>query len=396
MAELKIDQIKAKYTLLEKYYPIIEENLPKNERKLFKYIAMYRDRYMEILSSPYPIQYPVFSPEDNDILITCCGVNKAQAIKDFLAADIPMNINHPPEKYSTFPMLSMMIMKYYLEKGAKDKFSMFCAYFSYSIYWVIFTKQFPTFLPREETMMYTINNISNKFKLKQLQSIDELLTVSVTSTITTNTARILRCSDAEIFYVANLVRNSINNFVVSISTEYMKNYKDKKVIMQGTTLTDEGALRDTLSTSNEIEALAQEYTTKFFSSPPRQDIINDVSKMRGISANELRGTLTKIIDSQAIDEVRRFYAALFYLYFGNIDSGETKKTIKSVNFIAEMDIIYKKGNSSNRNIIYIKEFMNKWLSEGSATFRSSGRPATMNDFRKAIYFYFIFLASSNK
>ena len=44
----------------------------------------------------------------------------------------------------------------------------------------------------------------------------------------------------------------------------------------------------------------------------------------------------------------------------------------------------------------IKELMNKWLEKGSATYRATNRLATKNDFRKSIFYYFIFLVSTNK
>jgi hypothetical protein len=40
--------------------------------------------------------------------------------------------------------------------------------------------------------------------------------------------------------------------------------------------------------------------------------------------------------------------------------------------------------------------MNEWLNEGSKTYRVSKREATLNGFRKAIYYYFIFLVVLNK
>lgn len=398
MAELVIDKVEASFTLLDKYWPIINENLPANEKKLFRYISNYRDKNFAILSSPYLLNYPIFIKEDFAIVLNCCGINEKEAIKDFVDADIPNNINKPLPKSAPFPMAMIILMKYYMEKKDRAHLDMIFYYFAYSIYWTVYTKLFSKFLPREETMVYTVNNMSNKFKLKQLGSIDKLLYDSVSSTIESTKERVLRCSNAEIFYESNLCRNSINNFMRSIVAEYMKNYNDNKVVYISADLySEEGARLDNASSiSTNIDKLANEYTTKFFSHHPNLKLATLAkSKVESVNPKEIISTITAILDERDIDSVSNFFRSLFYLYF---DANPSKdiSTVKSIFFIASMEGVYKKGNSKNKNVILVKESLDHWLKMGSVVYNRSNRPSTINDMKKGLYMYFLLFITSNE
>ena len=61
-----------------------------------------------------------------------------------------------------------------------------------------------------------------------------------------------------------------------------------------------------------------------------------------------------------------------------------------------MDAIYKKGNSKEKNITMVKGLLDKWLNAVSPTYREVTRAATINNFRKALYQYFIFSVTLRK
>ncbi len=393
MATLKIDKIKREYTINDKYYPIVEANLAKNERRLIMHIAEYRDKNAHILSSPYLTNYPVFSQADEKIIFTACKVDMIELKRDILKVKLPVGVS-VKKNFEPFPTLMILMMKYYMSTKQEKKLRVLYYYMAYSMYWSIFTKYFKVFLPRQGTMIYTIDNLSNKFILKQLRSIDALLFYSVDKTIELYTERVMRSSDAELYYIIDAIKTRINNYINKITNEYMQNYANNEIVLQGNDDLEEGGQRDSSSIAGDVEILAQEYTTKFFSEPPRIDLINQISKLKGVSTSELRTTLTLLVDEQLIDEVRVFYESIFYLYLS--DSNSKNKNIKSMSFLGIMESIYKKGNSGDKNILKIKELMNKWLESGSSTYRATNRSATQNDFRKAIYYYFIFLVSNNK
>lgn len=395
MADLVIDKFEKEFTLIEKYFPIIEKNLPKHEKELFTHIAKYRDKNMQILSSPYLLNYPVFSVKDEQIIFDVCNINIVELKKDSFKVKLHSGISvSAKSNFEPFQILILMMMRYYMINKEDKKLRILYYYMAYSMYWTLYKKYFKKFLPREETMIYTIDNLSNKFILKQFKSIDALLFYAIQQATQLHWDRLISGSDGEISYIIDACKTKLNNYINKIFNEYMINYHNNEVTLKGDDTLEDGGQRDSSSLAGDVEMLAQEYTTKFFSSPPRLDIIDKIAKLKGVSSSELKITLTLLIDSQNIAEVKNFYDAIFYLFLS--DDNMKDKNIKSLAFLGIMESIYKKGNSSDKNIATIKSLMNKWLEKGSATYRATNRLATQNVFRKAIYYYFIFLVTWNK
>lgn len=394
--KLKIDELEKVYMLRDKYYPMIEKNLPKNERTLLRHIGKYRDKNMPILSSPYLTNYPVFSQADEKVVFDACGINIVEMKKDTYQTTLLSGKMATSKKKNFQPIqiLLVLIMRYYILTKQQKKLNVIYHYYAYSIYWSVFTSWFRKYLPREGTMIYTIDNLSNKFIIKQLKSLDAMLFYAVDNTIKLQWDRIISSSDGEISYIIDGLKTKVNNYFGGVAKIFYENHEKGEIVFRGEEFLEDGSQRDVKSIGGDVEMLAQELTTKFFSEPPRQDIINQVSRLKGVSSSELRNTLTLLVDEQLIEEVKSFYESIFFLYFS--DDNSKDKNVKSMSFLGIMESIYKKGNSNDKNIRTIKELMNKWLDRGSTTYRATSRLATQNDFRKAIYYYFIFLVSNNK
>ena len=386
-SNIKIDNIKKMYTLKNKYYSIIETKMQSIEKTLLRHISRYRDNNISILSSPYPLSYPLWKADDNNIIFNLLGIDEDEFMSDILKVKLPADV--PIKKnFTPFPTLMILIMKYYIENLDNVKLNILFYYMAYSMYWSIFSKYFPSYKPREETMTYTINNLSNKFILKKLGSIDGLLYYSVSNTIEAYRKRVKRASDAELYYIIDALKTRLNNYFNKIKNEYEKNDKEKNVIFKSDEIDDASVIRDNTSVSGTVESLSIAYTNKFFASYVNQNIINKASKLTSVSASELKTTLNILLSDQRIDQVKKFYASLFYVFFS--EPGVTEKTVQSMKFLGVMGKIYKKSNTTDKNIIAIKELMNEWLTEGSKSYRVSNREGTLNNYRKAIYYYFIF------
>ena len=67
------DTVPPKYTINDNLWETLEKNLPKNTPKLMRWISQFRDKYIEILETPYPLSYPVWTPKCESILYECVG-----------------------------------------------------------------------------------------------------------------------------------------------------------------------------------------------------------------------------------------------------------------------------------------------------------------------------------
>ena len=122
---------------------------------------------------------------------------------------------------------------------------------------------------------------------------------------------------------------------------------------------------------------------------PDSKIIHIVSKMNEVSISDLRNTLDKLCkDKKNMEDIREVVYSIMYdfLFTGNHDQA----SINSTEFLIYSLETYKKSNTTNTNVVKIKNILDKWLSMYSETYAKTNRIATMNTFRKSLYMFFIF------
>ena len=395
---IKIDQRKREFTIRNKYYPFIEQLLPKRQNILLRHIIEYRDANSEILTSPIPVQYPIFKDIDWQIVYKCTGIDEKELQEDILKIDVTGN-GDSVKNFTPFRTVLILVMRYYYLNHKQKELDLIYRYYTYSIYWTIFSSFFQKFMPTEDIMSYVINSLTNKSDLKKAGSIDNWLYSDIKNKMDSfiEQKRLDRCSDLEIDYMIRGIHTKINNKFRKISNAYYEAVENKDRIYKGNNFyNEEGSIRDASSVTSDAEMLAQTYTSKFFTIPPSPKLITLSAKYTNISVDELRATIYVIFEQNRAKEVYDFYLALFYTYLSTPDSNANVDNVKSLKFTSVMSKIFKKGNSKDKNILKIKDLSTKWLEEGSSTFRTSSRDATRSCFRKAVFFYFVYSVSYNK
>ena len=69
--------------------------------------------------------------------------------------------------------------------------------------------------------------------------------------------------------------------------------------------------------------------------------------------------------------------------------------VKSSEFLIECLAIYKKSNTIDKNITRVKKLLEKWLNMYSEKYKKSNRVATLNNFKKALYTFFVITIQAN-
>ena len=88
------------------------------------------------------------------------------------------------------------------------------------------------------------------------------------------------------------------------------------------------------------------------------------------------------------NDIKSVTSAILYLYLCN-DQNKAEM-IRSNDFIYYCLNIYKKANTTDKNIILIKTILDKWLTRYSASYKKTNRVATLNNFRRALFTFFVF------
>jgi hypothetical protein len=388
------------YSLRNKYFPYIESFLPKTEHLLFQHIAKYEDKNSKLLNTPYPLDVITFSIKgpDADIIYKCTQINQQELIDDM--AKVP-KAKSAIENASFTPLqvVLLMIIRYYMITKQKSKLKAVYYYYGYSIYWSIygqFLKKYG-YAPREETMIYTINELTYKNILKKLGSVKEWICYNVQTPIENDSSyeRIADFRDEDIRRTIEAVITNMRSKVREVSSKYYEANENKDVLLKNiSALDDQGSQRVDTSITSEAEVLAQQYTNSFFISDININTINRACVMaQDASPKEVKIALDDIKNNAPVNEIHSFYASLFYLYLASGDDKATVSSVKTLKFFVVMKDMFKKGNSTNVNILKIRDLMDKWLTRGSNTYRITNREATKTGYRRAIYYYFILSVS---
>ena len=406
-AEL-VDIIGGRKELFNQFYDRVVKGMRANSSRFLQAVSRYRDRNIEILSSPYLLNYTTFTDVDFDVVFNVTGITKQETEKAIHTMVKHINDSCKVRGYvapkssfnnlTAFRVLLMMIMRYYMERGDKHGLSEACAYMGYSMFFTIFVNSFRNGV-RKETMIYTMTTMSNKHKLKHQKDVDGLLTYGISLCAETYKQRIMNCTDHDFIYVIGQFKSREHGYIVSIAQKYFENDKKKEAIFTSNDMlvNDQGE-NDSVernSAANWIETLSREYSSQFFQKPVDSSIVNIVSKLNEVSALELKNALNTLKgDKTRITEMKSFYEGIFHLY---VDANNGQELhVHSKKFLSVMNDIYKKGNSKEKNITQVKALLNRWLSAASQTYRETTRTPTLNNYRRATFQYLVFVVTMRR
>ncbi len=392
--ETKIDQVPKTYELLNNYWNNIESNLPKYKNSLIRFIANYRNKNIKKLETPYPCDYPAWIPACNKVLYASTGIDEDDFIKTVLTIRGHEGYIDPYLKDKAPYILALLIARWFLIHDYDKELSIFEHYIGYSHYWAVFTTFFKKYKPTPEIMKYTMNEMTYKSRLKELGSVDKWLYDGVLNGLITYRERLLRGSDFELHYINEKIRAKFRNAMKTIYRAQEKNEKEKHYVFTSVTQMGDDIIENP-SKYSDIISSADNYTAKFFANPINEKALKGCLIPKGISEKDLRTVILMIADNRDnMEDLHKLFESFFYLFLDN--NKYTIKDIGSLRFYTEMQKIYKPGNTNDVNRNNIKAILDKWLSMGSATFRTTNRTATITTFRKSIYDYFILKIMQDK
>ena len=392
-------QFEEEFTLRDKYFVKVESFLPKTEKLLFRHIAKYEDKNGYILNSPYLLKILPFGNnekgEDYDIVFRCVNIDQEELRKDIKKVPLPNNLTEKAA-FLPFQVTMFLIMRYYIVTKQRQKLEALFGYYGYSIYWKRFNKSFPNGVD-VQIMMYTINNLTYHSLIKKLGSLKALLVNVVQSKFEYYREGIANACDEDIRYILDQIQSDIGAKINKIASAYYNNHDNRNRIYIGTSdLDGTGAQRLDTSTIASVETYAQKYTSKFFMESVNTARVKQAATLaKEVSVRELDSTLNYVHEEVTTDELHDFYTSVFYIYLTLEDPRATVESIRSLKFLALMKDVIKKGNSTDKNIVKVRSYMDAWLMKGSNTFRLTTREGTQTSYRKAVFFYFILLVTNN-
>jgi hypothetical protein len=372
---------------LKHLYPTVEKNLSNKQtvHQLKQDIGRFMDRNNEKLTAMGPMSIIVFSDDDKNKLFHAIGFTEAE-LKDAIKNN-PNIKNHWVSTTKPIYTASTLAIRYFTAHNNKEMVNSSLMYFAMSMYPLIFSHFF-RYEPNKQIMNYTINNLSNKFKIKKLGTLYAAIFETIQGSYNLHKNRIMKGTDEDFVMFINDVNTRLRMFIRKISNEFYKNHEQKLYLNSDSDNYDEDNYHEADSNSYAIERLTNNVTLKLTVQGPEMRLVNLAAKSSQVSVNELRNYVNTMVTNEHRDDIRKIVESILFLYL--FDSQNTIHDVyKNNKFLLYCLETYKKSNTTDKNIIAIKAILDKWL-EDLGTYKKTQRLATINNFRRALFLFFVF------
>lgn len=355
-------------------------------KELDRAVASYMDRNVMKLTTVGPVHRTVFLDDEIRKFFDILGIGMDE-VRDILKESKYIHsqwqiMNNP------FNSTAAFAIRYFKMKKNKHMQDAMIIYLTLSMYPSLHHKYFK-YEPNENIMNYTIDNLSNKFKVKTSKNIFEALVDTTMVSDNTMSKRLIRGTDKDITEYVQAYKTRLNSMIKKIANVFYENQKKGLYLNMDSESNDPDDFRVADNDTQLTERLSDSVAMKLAVSGPNMKIVEISAKLSDISVNELRNTVNQLCDDQRNREEIKFLAsAIIYLYI--CDEKNSKDKIGTNDFILYCLTVYKRANTTDENISKIKKILDSWLNKYSATYRRSNRVATLNDFRRALFTFVVY------
>ena len=396
------------HIILENLYPRIEAVLskPEGDRKFKHLVGQYMDRNNDKLHTSGPVYLIPFAADDKMAYFDLFGfdyvVKGSAKERKVIVADIDkmvLDITKQLGSTSDFKLLRgnpifwvfYCCIRYYHIKKDQKGLNTALAIYALSNYPAVFSTFFK-FGADEGVMQYTIDNLTDKFIIKQQGNIFNALFVSIQHSYDFLKAFMIDASDKEIIRFIQRIRNDQKSMIKKICDKYMQNHaKGLRVSLTQDAYDGMQTDVDGQNKTSTVEIVARKISIKMLTQDINLKLTSMVAKMSGVSISECRFYISKIISDKYSEDITNFISSILFLYL--YDENKKPEDINSRYFLHWSEETFRKTNSNNDNIRNIKETLDKWAEE-TGVHEKYKREASRVSYKKAIYFYFIFSIQS--
>ena len=371
--------------LRSELYPYVETAFS-DQKKLKQFealIAKYIDKNSELLSAIGPMNIILFTDKDKSPIFDIIGVtpNQVKAIKN-KSKDRKTTDNLIEAPFST---LMAVIVSYFGVKKNNNMVQMSTFYLTMSMYPFIYHRSFP-YPPNENVMNYTINNLSKKFKIKQTSNFIAAIIETAMGAYKLHEKGLLEGIDDSHTQFVYAIKTRVSSFIKKIAREFYANHKEGKYLNTEFESNEEDKYREADSSIYLINSKADAVTLKLIIDGPPMKLITMAANTQKVSINELRNYITTKVTNDNKDDVHSIVESILYLYL--FDEKNDIRNINSDQFLLYCMDVYRRSNTTDKNVVNIKKILDSWL-EDLGTYKKTQRVATINNFRKAMYCFFV-------
>lgn len=242
--------------------------------------------------------------------------------------------------------------------------------------------------PNREIMAYTINNMNNRFDIKRkgyLKSLQDLGQGAYNNCI----QKLSKGSDKDYAYFSCDMKNRINSYMKNIRGEFDLNYKEGNYLNLDSDNYDEDDFHISENDTLMIRRLRDATVLKFLTQAPDMKLIQYAAKLCTVSVNEMRNIIVKLQKKTDANELNVLIESIINEFV--VESKHSINLVHSTQFFSFALLTYKKNSAVDSNVKRIKDILTIYLDRTTDFLRKTTREATINNFKRAIYIYFVLI-----
>lgn len=378
------------HIIVEKLYPKIKAVLdtPQGDKKFKQLVGQYMDRNNEKLHTSGPVYMIPFGDVDKAQYLALFNITtkEIQQLVDEITGQMAINSDFKLLKGNPIFWIFYCCIRYYTLKNDEKGLNTSLAIYALSAYPSIFHVFFK-YPPNAAVMQYTMDNLSEKYLMKQGGHVFGGLFLSIKHSYEFLKPYMNDASDKEIIRFIQRIRNDQKSMIKNICDQYMQNHAKGLRVKLTKDSYDEVQLDiDTENNSTVVEVSANNIVNQIITNGLDLKRVTLCKDLANIGLADCRFYLSKIIAVKYTKEIQAFIHSVLFLYL--YDEHKKREDINSSHFLVWSSELFRKTNSNNKNIKCIKDTLDKW-GEETGVHNKFKREASRVNYKKAIFWYFI-------
>jgi hypothetical protein len=242
----------------------------------------------------------------------------------------------------------------------------------------------------EAAMRYTVNQLGNKFYLKQNKNVFGMLEATAEQSDKMYTRMLTSGTDEDILkYITNLYTR-IGQVLKNVANKFYENLNSGKYLNldkeAGEGEDDEGDVLDVENLSTIITQAVNNVYLTAKTDKPNQRLCRVLAAANGVSQSSLYNCVERVFkdEDQPLKELFRLILTIFL-----VDNKESPDNINSTKFNLVSLQTYAKSHTNEKNVIALKVLLDEFLKKYSTDYNKTQRVATKISFRKALFLYMV-------
>lgn len=243
--------------------------------------------------------------------------------------------------------------------------------------------------PNPNIMAFTVNNLSNKFKYKQLQTNYNVIKDTAMISHDTYRAGLLKGTEQDFLTYIPQMENRIGKIIKAIAEEFYENLEKKNYLNTNKSFDDEDNVVDSESLSATVQHLSEGVVHDFMANKINMGIVRAVSARNNLPFTTVYQTLTEIKIKESPDVIIKLYGHVFNIlteYDKHIFDNVCSKGF-ALSALKQLSI----SNSNDPDLIALKAILDGLLNNHCSKYATTNRLPTKMAYRTTLYAYFIYL-----